>query len=74
MELRMNLIWLFPKRSRDYALGHQLVPEPLRTTEFVPAIPQANEQQLPLLGLWQTLHCHALENGPLLWTGFFPPA
>ncbi len=31
-------------------LGHQLVPEPLRTTEFVPAIPQANEQQLPSSG------------------------
>src|SRR6266699_360650 len=31
-------------------LGHQLEPTPLRTTEFAPTAPQANEQQAPSSG------------------------
>ena len=44
-------------------LGHQLQPDPLRTTEFAPALSEANQQQPPAAGYGKPTGATAFKAG-----------
>ncbi len=59
-------------------LGHQLAPEPVRTTEFAPALAPAHTRgdqlAFPFTGVWVGRSGLALESGPLLGARLCSPA
>jgi hypothetical protein len=58
-------------------LGHQLHPDPLRTTEFAPALPTAHKEspaQAPVQGYGPAEVALRRTRGPLLGARFCPPA
>src|SRR5438552_14110781 len=58
-------------------LGHQLHPDPVRTTEFAPALPPAQKETLspsPTQRVWTGRSGSALETRSLLGARLSPPA
>ena len=48
-------------------LGHQLEPEPIRTTEFAPALPLAKDSAAPASGYAAASVALHAQARPLLW-------